>query len=886
MFRLRVLGGFALDERSGAPAPALPKRRAQAALAVLAVCGDLGCTRERLLALLWPESDEASARHGLRDVLHAIRRALGPEAVPASGSHLRLDSAVVSSDAGSFTEALGSGRPADAVGVYGGPLLDGFHVDDAPEFERWLDGERTRLAREYGEALKQLATAAERDKAWGEAAKWWARAVEHDPPNSHLVLQHVRVLATMGDRANAIQVLEAHARRLRQEFDLEPGREILATIERIRRGELQALQGADVSLSAAKGAMPGNGPLRIAQGDNVGAAPPGSSVTPVASAVTRTTRRIPWAAGAAAIVLAATFGAGRLLKTATSEASGSRTAVAVLPFRNLSADSSYAYFAGGLHDELLTQLAKVASLRVIGRTSVLGYEETSKPLRQIGQELAVGSIVEASVQVVGNRLRVAVQLLDPVTQAELWAERYDRTLDDAFAVQSDIARRIVAAVGATLTGTEAGAIVAVPTQNAEAYQFYLRGLEYQRRPGGWRENLVIAQQLYERALALDSSFALAHAASSYVHWMMYRWGHDRSATRLELAQRQADVALRLAPDLPQAHLAAGVRYQARAIHRAGLGQFNVRGDFHAALDQFNLALHGAPNDPEVWTSIGWVHCSLGNYDSALVAFDHARRLDPRDASLLETIGNTYGYFRRYREAVEAYRHTLALAPELIHIRLNVGWNYFNWTGKLDTLRADLQSLPLTGDPGGDGGSIGDLRLLLLLWERRPDSLLSLLPVIHPATDTIPGASLQRLDWTARAQSLRGDTAAARLYFDSILVLLNVDQRAHPEERGRHGLRGFALAALGRRAEALREVAWLERFDDYSENRCSRGRGWDRAVILAQLGETGKALGEIEQLFVRPGTFSVHELRLHPDFDPIRNDPRYLALLRKYAKLGT
>jgi serine/threonine-protein kinase len=875
MLRLRVLGGFALDERSGGAAPALPKRRTQAALAVLAVCGDLGCTRERLLALLWPESDEASARHGLRDVLHAIRRALSPEAVPASGSILRLDSSVVSSDVRSFTEALGSGRPADAVGVYRGPLLDGFHVDDAPEFERWLDGERTRLAREYGEALKQLATAAERAGDWGEAAEWWARGVEHDPVNSHLVLQQARVLTTMRDRANAIKVLEGHAQRLRDEFDLEPDREILATIERIHRGELPALEGGVPPFTPA-----------TKQRQTAEESPRHLPHTAIPTAVLRTPRWIPWAAGAAAVVLGTTFGAGRLLKSRAPEASGPRTAVAVLPFRNLSADSSYAYFAGGLHDELLTQLAKVASLKVIGRTSVRGYEETSKPLRQIGQELGVGSIVEASVQVVGDRLRVTVQLLDPVSQAELWAERYDRTLDDAFAVQSDIARQIVAAVGATVTGTEAGAIVAVPTQNAEAYQFYLRGLEYQRRPGGWRENLVTAQQLYERALALDSSFALAHAASSYVHWMMYRWGHDRSATRLELAQRQADVALRLAPDLPQAHLAAGVRYQARAIHRAGLGQFNVRADFRAALDQFNLALHGAPNDPEVWTSIGWVHCSLGNYDSALAAFDHARRLDPRDASLLETIGNTFNYFRRYREAIEAYRHTLALAPELIHMRLNVGWSYFNWTGKLDTLRADLQSLPLTGDPGGDAASIGDLRLLLLLWERRPDSLLSLAPVIYPATDTTPHASLLRVDWTARAQTLREDTAAARLYFDSILVLVNAEERAHPEERGRHDLRGFALAGLGRRAEALREVAWLERFDDYSENRCSRGNGWDRAVILAQLGETGKALGEIEQLFVRPGTFSVHELRLAPEFDPIRDDPRYLALLRKYAKLGT
>jgi TolB-like protein/DNA-binding SARP family transcriptional activator/tetratricopeptide (TPR) repeat protein len=873
MVRLRVLGGFALEGASGAAAPTLPKRRAQAALAVLAVCGDLGCTRERLLALLWPESDEASARHGLRDALHAIRRALGPEAVPSSGSHLRLDSSVVSSDARSFTEALGSGRPADAVGGYGGPLLDGFHVDDAPEFERWLDGERTRMAREYGEALKQLATAAERAGAWGEAAEWWARGVEHDPLNSHLVLQQARVLATIGDRANAIKVVEGHARRLREEFDLEPDREIFATIERIRKGELPALQGGVPTFTLT--------PLTERR-PTAEESPPQTAIT---TTVRRTPRWIPWAAGAAAIVLGATFGAVRFLKTRAPEASGPRTAVAVLPFRDLSADSSYAYFAGGLHDELLTQLAKVASLSVIGRTSVRGYEETSKPLRQIGQELAVGSIVEASVQVVGNRLRVAVQLLDPVTQAELWAERYDRTLDDAFAVQSDIARQIVAAVGATVTGSEAGAIAAVPTQNAEAYQFYLRGLEYQRR-GFRRENLLLAQQLYQQALALDSGFALAHAAISHVHTTMWLLEFDRSATRLESAQREADVALRLAPGLPQAHLAAGARYRALGQSRAGLGQFNVRGDFRAALDQFNLGLQGAPNDPELWTSSGWVHCSLGNYDSALVAFDHARRLDPRDATLLETIGGTYGYFRRHRQAIEAYRHAFALAPELVHARLNAGWNYFNWKGQLDTLRAALQSLPLTGDPGGGGGPIGDLRLLLLLWERRPDSLLSLLPVIYPANDTAPVASLQRVEWTARAQSLRGDTAAARLYFDSVLVLLNDEGRVLLDERWRHSLRGFALAALGRRAEALREADWLERFDDYVENRCSRGTGWARAVIMAQLGETGKALGEIEQLFVRPGTFSLHELRLTPDFDPIRNDPRYLALLRKYANLGS
>jgi TolB-like protein/DNA-binding SARP family transcriptional activator len=875
MFRLRVLGGFALEGCSGTAAPHLPKRRAEAVLAVLAVCGDLGCTRERLLALLWPENDEASARHGLRDALHAIRRALGPGAVPSGGRLLRLDSAVVVSDALSFTQALGSGRPADAVRAYAGPLLDGFHVDAAAEFEHWLDGERTRLAREYVEALKQLATAAERAGAWDEAVGWWARAVEHDPLNSHLVLQQVRVLAAIGDRANAIKAAEGNARRLRDEFDLEPDHEILAQIERIRSAESPVPQSA---VPHPTPAPPAQRP-QTAEESPQHVEPPATPTdrgqpprTARTAVVKRLPRWVPWAAGVAGIVvLAGAVGGEHWLRSRAADAAP-RTAVAVLPFRNLSADSTYAFFAGGLHDELLTQLAKVASLRVVGRTSVRGYEETSKPLRQIGEELAVGSIVEASVQVVGNRLRVTVQLLDPVTQAQLWAERYDRTPDDAFAVQSDIAQRIVAAVGATLTSAEAGAIAAVPTQNAEAYQFYLQGREYHRRPGVRRQNLLIAQQLYERALALDPGFAMAHAAVSYVHLAMYDVRYDRSSTRLELARREADTALRLAPDLPQAHLAAGVRYRRPGTYRE-------------ALDEFNLGLRGAPNDAELWTWIGRVHRNLGNWDSAVAAFDHAGRLDPRDANLFHTIGDTYHYLRRYREAIEAYRHALVFAPDLVQPRLSLAWSYFLWKGELDTLRAVLQHLPLDGDPGSGGGPIRDQRLVLLLWERRPDSLLSLLRVMRPAVGASAEASISLAFWAAQAHSLRGDTAAARARFDSAVVLLDVEQRAHPDDRGLHAARGLALAALGRRADALDEARWLERFDSYPADRYGSGTGDVRAQIMAQVGETGAALALIDQLLARPSLFSVHELRLNPDFDSIRKDPRYQALLVKYANPG-
>jgi TolB-like protein/Flp pilus assembly protein TadD len=549
--------------------------------------------------------------------------------------------------------------------------------------------------------------------------------------------------------------------------------------------------------------------------------------------------------------------------------SASRTAIAVLPFRNLSEDTSYAYVARGLHDELLTQLAKVSSLRVIGRASVLGYEETSKSLRQIGEELAVGSIVEAGVQVDSNRLRVTVHLLDPKTQAHVWAERYDRTLDDAFAVQSDIAQRIVAAVGGRLTTAEGGAIAAPPTQVAGAYEFYLQGLTYQRRPGFLWENFRVAQQLFERAIALDPDFALAHAALATVHVTMHKLRYDLSSGRLEIARREAETALRLAPDLPQAHVAAAwVRY-------------HLGGQYGEVVDQINLALRGAPNDPEIWGLMGVTQLSLGRWDSAVAAFEHARRLDPRDPNVHQLLGDTYHFIRRYPEAIESYRHASAFAPDLVQPRLSAGWSYFLWRGELDTLRSILRSVPPGVDPGWGGGSLEHQRLTLLLWERRPDSVLALLRGMPPAPGTNAEAVVTRALMAAEAHRLRGDSAAARSGFDAVATLLSED-RTHPDDQMARIGRGLAMASLGRRAEARREARWLERLDARRQDHHDAGPPYWAARILTRIGDTGAALDLVERLLAGPSLFSVHELRISPEFDPLRGDARYRALLERFS----
>jgi TolB-like protein len=572
-------------------------------------------------------------------------------------------------------------------------------------------------------------------------------------------------------------------------------------------------------------------------------------------------------ASVAFAVVAGAVALGRRLLTGHPSSAFPRTAIAVLPLENLSAQGPYAYFAAGLHDELLTQLAKVGALTVIGRTSVGAYEGTTERLSEIGRELKVGSIVEGSVQVVGNRLRVIVQLIDPVTETHLWAQDYDRTLNDAFAVQSDIARRIVAGVGAALTAPEQRAIASAPTANAEAYRLYLQGLEYFRRPEYDRENFAAAQRLLERAVALDPGFALAHAQLSRVDGAMYWWRYDPTPARAALQRKEAETALRLAPDLPQAHLAMGQAYY-----------WGSR-DYRRALAEFDVGLRGAPNDPDLWDFVGSVYRRLGVWDSALVAIDRVQRLDPRNPNVYFDLGGeTLRLLKRYAHAVDDYHRALELAPDAADYRIVMGLAYLDWTGRLDSLRAAISRVPLNADLFADA-----TRMDLLLMERRPDSVLTLLRGVRSPVFDDQRFYFPRSLYAAWAHWLHGDSAAARAAFDSAATLIDSTLRVLPDDWRIHAARGQALAGLGRRAQALEEARWLQQSVVY---RTDRMMGPDvaywRAEILAWAGETGAALMEVEQLLAAPSYVGVPRFRLDPRWDPIRSDPRFQALLARYG----
>jgi serine/threonine-protein kinase len=574
------------------------------------------------------------------------------------------------------------------------------------------------------------------------------------------------------------------------------------------------------------------------------------------------------AAAAVLVVVAAAMAVGRWVRPFGSALRHPRTAIAVLPLLNLSAEGPHAYFAPGLHDELLTQLAKVAALSVRARTSVMGYAGTTKSIREIAHELSVGTIVEGSVQVVGNRLRVNVQLIDPATETHLWAEHYDRSLDDAFAVQSEIAQRIVAAIGATLTRAEAVAVAAAPTANAEAYRLYLQGRVYLLRPGYERQNLEMAQQLLEQALVLDPAFALAHAALSRAHAQMFTMTYDLRPSRAEAIRSEAETALRLSPDLPQAHVAMGEYLM--------VGLLDPRG----ALRELRRAVELMPGSAEAWGSIGYKYRNLGEWAEWRAAYERATSLDPRDVDLIFDLGgNALWVQHRYEEALAAHNRALALDTGVAFPKVARGMLYFLWQGRLDTLRAVLARGP---ESYGPAGTALFWRVQLALWERRPDLVLALVPDPHRVVFESQISYEPALLYAGWAHQLRGDSAAARSAFTGALVQLDSVLRGLSGDWRLHASRGIALAGLGRRAEAMREADWLR------DN--APGLGTDgldlltaRVRIFAQLRLAAEAVAELEPQLDGPSWFvSGPLLRVDPRWDPIRRDPRFQALLVKYA----
>src|SRR5437868_9099264 len=409
--------------------------------------------------------------------------------------------------------------------------------------------------------------------------------------------------------------------------------------------------------------------------------------------------RLRWAAATAALLALAAIIAGTLMFSRNhvrSTLAAPEKSIAVLPFENLSQDPENAYFADGVQDEILTDLAKVADLKVISRTSVMQYKNaTMRNLREIAQQLGVSHMLEGSVQRAANRIRVNAQLIDARTDAHLWAEHYDRPLDDVFAIQSEIAKTIADQLQAKISPTEKAAIEKAPTTDLVAYDRYLRAQELfadTSDPIHAREKLPQAAHLLEEAVARDPHFLQAWCLLSRVHGVAYFRGHDHTPARLGLANAAVQTALRLQPDAGEAHLALAIYY------------YNGFRDYGRARSELVIARRALPNNADVFRYPGRIDRREGHWDEATRNLERALELDPRNFFTLQQLALAYGWQHRYADEVRTYDRALANMPGDPASRINLALVALDsrsvnkpFHATLATLVAENPGLPLDLD---------------------------------------------------------------------------------------------------------------------------------------------------------------------------------------------
>ncbi|HVF72896.1 MAG TPA: hypothetical protein VM940_14935 [Chthoniobacterales bacterium] len=542
--------------------------------------------------------------------------------------------------------------------------------------------------------------------------------------------------------------------------------------------------------------------------------------------------------------------------------------IAVLPFANFSSDPENAFFADGIQDDVLTNLAKISALKVISRTSVLPYRGPTHNIREIGKALNVATVLEGSVRREGKRVRINVQLIDASNDRHLWAQVYDRELTDVFAIQSELAQEIALALKATLAPSEQERIVRKPTQNGDAYLLYLEAHEIFGRPDRHHDDLARVETLYQNAIQLDPAFALAHARLSQVEsWMFY--AVEPLPARAQKARSAAEEALRLQPELAESHLAMGF------VH------YYIDRDYDAALRELAIARGGLPNDPGIFRAMAAIQRRQGKWDESSANYAKAVSLDPRDPILLENMGMNYLAVRDYATAARIFDRAVKAAPETFTIReLRARVDVYA-RGDIRAMQSLLATLPENIDPNG---TITLSRYNCKMYERKFDELLAILNR-SPAEKSRGETSVPIAKEFLKANVYRAlkDEANARLNFEAAREKAERALAESPEDGPRHVYLALIYAGLGRcdeaKAEAKRAIDLLPETRDAFDGPILIV---SRARVHMMCGDFDTALGLLDHSFGTPAGITAGELRLDPVWDPLRSAPRFEQMLAKYT----
>ena len=593
-------------------------------------------------------------------------------------------------------------------------------------------------------------------------------------------------------------------------------------------------------------------------------------------AVKKHRTRVRWAEAAIALlVLAAVIAAFVFLlrRPTRSALTIPEKSVAVLPFENLSADPENAFFTDGVQDEILNDLAKIADLKVISRTSVMQYKSgVRRNLRQIANELGVAHVVEGSVQRIANRVRVSAQLIDARTDTHLWVERYDRPLDDVFAIQTDIAKAIADQLQAKLSPAEKAAIEQPPTTDLVAYDRYVRAKKLFEDAATPRifEHVRQGIQLLNQAVAHDPTFLLAYCELARAHAYLYFLGVDHTAARVALAKEARDAALRLAPERGETHLAAAwVAYHCYL-------------DYETALTEVAIARRGLPNDASIFDITAFITRRQGQWDQCTRNLERAAELDPRSMRLLVTgAADTYQFMRRFSDMAAALDRALVVAPGDANTR--VARAFVDLKSRADTEPAHkvIQNIVLE-DPSAVY-VIAEQWLDLALCRRDAAEMASALASLSPEGIVPFNVRMSRSFCAGLAARAQNDATAAETEFTAARGEMEKIVREQPDYAQALCVLGMIDAALGRKEDALREGRRAVELLPVTKD------AWTGAEVLTNLaityawaGEKDLAIKQLEELVRISSPVSYGQLRLDPFWDPLRGDPRFEKIVASLA----
>jgi TolB-like protein/class 3 adenylate cyclase/Flp pilus assembly protein TadD len=547
--------------------------------------------------------------------------------------------------------------------------------------------------------------------------------------------------------------------------------------------------------------------------------------------------------------------------------------IAVLPFENLSNDKENAYFADGVQDEILTGLSRVADLKVISRTSVMQYKAgPRRNLREVAIDLGVAHVLEGTVQRAGGRVRVNAQLVDARTDSQLWAERYDRDVADVFAIESELAGKIVAQLQAKISPSEKAAIKQKPTADLAAHDLYVRAktlIATALFSTPQRESLLEAVRLLNQAIERDPAFALAYYQLADAHDRLYFGGTDHTPARLAMADAAIQSLARLLPNSGEAHLAL-----AKHLY------WGYR-DYDRARNELKQAQKSLPNDPLSFEILAYIDRRQGRWAESTKNLERAIELDPQNRNVLQQLASSYLCLRRYADAERVLDRAITLDPKDSAMRALRDLTELRWHADSGPLMSTIAAI--VAEDSRDAENIAEQWFEVSLCARDFDGArraLAAMAIAGCYDDTVP---FPRAWCEGVVAEVAGDNAAARVAFTNArteTAKLVAEQPGYAEALC---VLGMVDAALGHKEDAIREGRRAVELLPVTKDAIIGAQlVRNLALIYAWTGEKDLAFQQLDIATSIPGYLSYGELRLHPRWDPLRGDPRFEKIVASLA----